>query len=110
MHVGHARIKRGSNFDNVFYYFFCFLVWGKEGTKIHYKWAIKGPPAKRHLNGISLAGRWCSNIEFCDFKGIRPSIAKEPYVFVIFQGGGGGGGGSGRHAPFGPTHVGHIRY
>ena len=25
-----------------------------------------------------------------DFKGIRTSIAKEPYIFVIFQGGGRG--------------------
>ena len=28
------------------------------GSKYHYKWAIIGPPAKRHLNGVSLAGRW----------------------------------------------------
>ena len=27
------------------------------------------------------------------FQGIRTSIAKEPYSFVIFQGGGGGGSG-----------------
>ena len=27
------------------------------------------------------------------FQGIRTSIANEPYIFVIFQGGGGGGGG-----------------
>ena len=27
------------------------------------------------------------------FKGIRTSIAKKPYIFVIFQVGGGGGGG-----------------
>ena len=25
----------------------------------------------------------------CDFKGIRTSTAKEPYIFVIFQGGSG---------------------
>ena len=29
--------------------------------------------------------------KLCDFKGIRTSIVKEPYIF-IFQGGGGGGG------------------
>ena len=27
------------------------------------------------------------------FQGIQTSIAKKPYIFVIFQGGGGGGGG-----------------
>ena len=26
----------------------------------------------------------------CDFQGIRTSIPKKPYIFVIFQGGGGG--------------------
>ena len=53
-----------------------------------------GPPAKRHLNGISLACRWWHYIEcwlgsFVAFKGIRTSIAKKPFIFVIFQGGGG---------------------
>ena len=28
----------------------------------------------------------------CDFQGIPTSIAKEPYIFDIFQGGGGGSG------------------
>ena len=28
-----------------------------EESKYHYKWAIIDPPAKRHLNGVSLAGR-----------------------------------------------------
>ena len=26
------------------------------GSKYHYKWAIIGPPAKRHLNGVRLTG------------------------------------------------------
>ena len=36
MHVGHVRIQRGSNFDNVFYFFIFFSVWGEEGFKYHY--------------------------------------------------------------------------
>ena len=32
---------------------FCCL-WGEGGIKYHYKQAIIGPPAKRHLNGVSL--------------------------------------------------------
>ena len=37
---------------------FCFLVHeGKRGTKYHYLRAIGGPPAKLHLNGVSLACR-----------------------------------------------------
>ena len=41
---------------------------------------------------VSLAGRWWSNIECClgcfvIFHGIQTSIDKEPYSFVIFQGG-----------------------
>ena len=31
--------------------------------------------------------------QFCDFfQEIQDDIAKNPYIFVIFQGGGGGGG------------------
>ena len=43
--------QRGSNFNNVF-----FLVdkEGEGGSKYHYKRAIIGPPAKRHL----MAFRW----------------------------------------------------
>ena len=26
-------------------------------------------------------------LQLCDFQGIRTSIAKEPYIFMIFQGG-----------------------
>ena len=56
----------------------------------HYKWAIIGPPAKRHLNGVSLACRWCPNIECrlgsCDFSGIRTCIARKPYIFCDFSG------------------------
>ena len=34
-----------------------FLVDGMErGSKCHLKWAIIGPPAKRYLNGVLLAG------------------------------------------------------
>ena len=74
--------QRGSNFENVF------LV--DEGSKYHFKRAIIGPPAKRHLNCVSLACRCWPNIEcwlgsFVIFQGIRTSIAKKPHIFVIFQ-------------------------
>ena len=53
-------------------------------------------PAKRHLNGVLLAGRRWPNNEcwlgsFVIFQGIGTIIAKKTYIFVIFQGGGGGG-------------------
>ena len=43
--------------------------------------------------GVALAGWWRPNIEcwfgsFVIFQGIRTSVAKKPYIFVIFQGGG----------------------
>ena len=43
------------------------------------------------LNSVSLAGRWwpnneCWNGSFVIFQRIRTSIAKKPYIFVIFQG------------------------
>ena len=43
--------QSGSNFDNVF---FCFVLVDEERED---KRAIIGPPAKRILNGDSLAGR-----------------------------------------------------
>ena len=87
----HARIQKvlseGSKFD----YLFFSWSWDR-GCKYHYKWAIISPSAKRHLNGVSLAGRWWPNIEcwlesFVIFQRTRTSIAKKPYIFVIFQGG-----------------------
>ena len=53
---------------------------------------IIGLPAKRHLNGVSLACRRWLNIEcwlrvFMIVHGIRISIAKKPYIFVSFQDG-----------------------
>ena len=71
---------------------FCFFSWwGDRGSECHYKWAIIGPPAKHHLNGVSLDGLWWPNIEcwlgsFVIFQGIRTSIAKKPYIFH-FSGG-----------------------
>ena len=41
---------------------------------------------------------------FVIFQGFRISIARKPYIFVIFQ----GGGGSGPPAPSGSTHEGAL--
>ena len=72
-----------------FWRFFFYLIF----SKYHEKRAIIGPPAKRHLNGVSLACQWWPNIEcwlgsFMIIQGILTSIAKKPYIFVIFQAGG----------------------
>ena len=77
--------QRGSKFDVFF-----FSCWGERGSKYLCKWAIIHPPAKCHLNGVCLVCRWCPNIEcwlgsFVIFQGVRTSIAKKPYNFVIFQ-------------------------
>ena len=80
MHGSRKFCERGSRFF--------FSWWGDRGSKYHYKWAIIGPPAKRHLNGVSLAGRWWpKHWMHVIFQWIRTSIAKKPYIFVIFQGG-----------------------
>ena len=82
----HARIQKVfSNFDYVFFFFFW---WREKGSKYHCKRAIIGPPVKRHLNGVSLADRLWPNIEcwlgsFVVFQGIRTSIGKKSYIFVI---------------------------
>ena len=65
---------------------------GGGGSKWRYKRAIFSPPAKRHLHGVSQGCWWWSNIEFwlgsfVIFQGIRISLAKNPYIFVIVPGG-----------------------
>ena len=64
----------------------------ERGYKYYLKWAIIGPPAKRHLNRVSVA-RWWWHIEcwlrsLVILQAIQTSFAKKPYIFVIFQGGG----------------------
>ena len=71
---GTRKCQRGSYFRHVFF----FSWWGERGSKYHYKRAIIGLPAKCHLNGVSLVGRWWPNIE-CWLGS-----------FMIFQGGGSG--------------------
>ena len=70
---------------------------------------IIGPAAERHLNGVSLAGRWLPNIESLlgscvILQGIRTSIVQKPYIFVIFQGGGG------VRTPCPPSGSAHVSY
>ena len=81
--------QRGSKFDNVFFLFFC------EGIKDP-NVTINGLSSARQRNAIlsdvSLAGRCWPNIEywlggFVIFQGIRTSISKKPFIFVISQGG-----------------------
>ena len=80
--------QRGSNSDNVLFRIAPKVV--LINAKWHQKWAIIGPPRKRHLN-VSLVGRWWPNIEFwfgsfAIFQGIWPIIAKKPYTFLVFMG------------------------
>ena len=78
--------QRGSNFTS----FLGFLEGRDDPSKYHYKRAMIGLSAKRHLNGVWLACRQWPKIEFwlgsfVIFQGIRTRFAKKPYVFVIFQ-------------------------
>ena len=55
MIINRTFCQRGSNFDN---FFFFFLVdEEREDPNTTIRRAIIGPPAKRHLNGVSLACR-----------------------------------------------------
>ena len=70
--------QRGSNADNVF-----FSMMGEELSRYHYKRALFGPPAKRHLNGVSLACRFWPKIEswlgsFTILRGSGPVLLKNP--------------------------------
>ena len=75
----------GSNCDRFF-----FSWWDEGGSKYHYKWAIIGPPAKRHLNGVSLVCWWWPNIEcwlgsFVIFRGSRPVLLRNPIFLWFFR-------------------------
>ena len=79
-----------------------FVRWGPTLTtffslmrEYHYLRAIIGPPAKRHLNGVPLAGR-CPNMEcWIDscviLRGYGPVLLRNP-IFLQFSRGGGGSG------------------
>ena len=54
-------------------------------------------------DGPTLNAGWLGS--FVIFQGIQTSIAKKPYIFVIFQGGGGGGGSGPLVPPSGPPHA-----
>ena len=88
--------QRWSNFDNVFFSRCGNEEERREDSNTAISGPLSAPPAKQHLNGVSLADRWWPNIEcwlgsLVVLQGIQTSIAKKPYIFVIFQGGGGGG-------------------
>ena len=75
-------------------FLFFFSWWGEGDPNTTIRRAIIGPPAKRHLNGVSLACRQWLNIEcwlkrFVIFRGSGPVLLRNP-IFFIFQGGGGG--------------------
>ena len=81
---GHVEVRGGPTLTT----FFKLL----RGSKYHYKQDIIRPPAKRYLNVVLLACRWWPNIEcwlgcFVILHGIKTTIAKKPYIFVIFQAG-----------------------
>ena len=80
------------------FFFFHFFLGSKYHYKYHYKRAII---SSSQQNAIQMAFRWCADDgptlkvslagQLCGFQGIQTSIAKKPYIFVIFQGVGGGG-------------------
>ena len=68
----------------------CFQ-WGGRGSKKHWKRASIGPPAKRHLNGVSLTCRWWPNIEcwlggFVIFRGSWPALLRNPICLWLLGG------------------------
>ena len=76
--------QRGSKFDNFF-----FSWWGIEDPNT----AVNGQSSARQRNAIAMAFRWRPDDDwlgsFDFFQGIRTTIAKKPFIFVIFMGGGG---------------------
>ena len=81
-----------------------FLFWERVFLGIDDLNTVKSGPisalvVKRHLNGVSLAGRQrpniiyieCSLERFVIFRGSGPVLLRNPIFFVIFEGGGGCG-------------------
>ena len=101
LYKSHARVQNVLSegvqlWQRFFFLFSSFLLflsrWREGGSKYHYKRAIIGLPAKRHLNGVSLACRWWPNIKcwlgsFKIFRGSGPVLLRNPIYFLIFQGG-----------------------
>ena len=77
--------QRGSNTD-------IFFLMRRERIQIPLKLGIVGPPAKCHLNGISLVCPWWPNIEcwlgrFVICRGSRPVLLRNPIFLWFFRGG-----------------------
>ena len=88
MHGSKKFYQRGPTLPTFF--FLCLFCREERRSKYHNMRANIGPPAKRHLNGVSLTCRWLPNIErwlgsLVLFQGIRTSIAMKPHIFLIFQ-------------------------
>ena len=72
---------------------FFFSLFFNNWIQIPLKSGHHRPASQTSLNAVSLVCRWWPNMEywlgsFVIFQGIRTSIAKKLYIFVIFQGGG----------------------
>ena len=87
----HARIQKVLR-EGVQLWQCVFSWWEERGSKYH-NTANIGPPAKRHLNGVSLACWWWPNIEswfssLVIFRGSGPVLLWNPIFLWFFRGGG----------------------
>ena len=79
--------QRGPTLTTFFFFFFFGGGGGDivdDGREDPYT-TISGPSSKRHVNGVSLMGRWWPNIgfwlgSFVVLQGIRTSIAKKTHI------------------------------
>ena len=79
---------RGSNSDKVYFCFFRRARLQRPPKVGNYPSASETPFKWRFASEPIIAQRWMLTWQLCDFHGIRTSITKKPYKFVIFQGGG----------------------
>ena len=74
------------------FFFSCLMRGGRFQIPLlagHQRPASETPFKWRFAGGPMMAKHWMPSWYLFDFKGIRTSIAKEPYIFVIFFRGGG---------------------
>ena len=91
----HSRRGLETSIINNFIHISLVSLWDiHKPLKADLQWPARETPFKWSFGGRPMtAQKLCWLVSFVIFQGIRTSIAKEPYSFVIFQGGGGGGGG-----------------
>ena len=84
-------VRGGHTLTTSLFFMSSFYSWGEGGSIYLYKRVIIGTPAKRHINGVSLACQCWPNIEcwlgsFVIFRWSEPVLLKNSIFLWLFRG------------------------